>query len=310
MLHLKYRPKTLDEFIGNKPTAHALKALLAKGSEVPHVFLFSGPSGCGKTTLARIIAAELGCEEGKGLIEVNMANNRGIETAREIIDRLPFRPLIGDNTVYLLDECHQTTKDFQNALLKALEDTPSHIYFILCTTEPERLLKTIINRCHLFQVNKLPSNRLLGLLKTIIQREKISGVGDEHLRQIAEASDGCPRQALIMLNEIAGLPEGEVADVAKRLATEKRQTIELCRALGERSSWAKVSKILKGIEDEPERTRRAVLGYFNTVLLGCNMGGGGANIGVQAALIIECFSEPFYNSGQAGLTFACYEAVE
>ena len=129
-LHLDYRPKNLEELFGNKTTVNSLDAIIKREDDIPHAFLFAGPSGCGKTTLARIVAGALEVSD-RDFVEINAANNRGIETARDILRTMGFKPVSGPVRVYLLDEVHMGTRDFQTALLKALEDTPSHVYFLL-----------------------------------------------------------------------------------------------------------------------------------------------------------------------------------
>jgi len=297
-LHIEYRPKTLDEFIGNKPTVNSLSSVLNR-EDKPHTYLFSGPSGCGKTTLARIVANEIGCSE-HDFMEINSSNNRGIDTAREIISNMKFSPISGKVKIYLLDEVHQTTKDFQNALLKALEDTPSHVYFLLCTTQPDKLLNTIINRCSQFTVQKLPTNRIIRLLMLVSRKEGII-LRQSVYEEIARAAEGSPRQALVILDQIRGLKEDEIEIVIRESQIEEKQVIDLCRALMSKEKWKTISEILKGIETEPEKVRYAVLGYFTSVLL--NKGDS------YSALVIDCFKEPFYNVGKAGLVAACYEVI-
>lgn len=297
--NIDYRPKTFDEVVGNAETIESLQAVLNQKSR-PHVYLFSGPSGCGKTTLGRIVATEIGCHE-HDLIEINSSNNRGIDTARDIISQMHYRPLHGPVKVYILDEVHQTTKDFQNALLKALEDTPGHVYFILCTTEPEKLIATIRNRATAFAVEKLGEKKIIRLLNGICKTEG-KEIDREILSEISERSEGSPRQAVIMLQQIIGLDDSEAMKKAIiSFKTEERTIQELCRALLDGKSWKVVSPIIKAIEDDPEKVRRAVLGYMGAVLLSSGQ--------ERAAMIIECFADNYFNTGKAGLIFSCFQAV-
>ncbi len=296
--HIDYRPDKLDEVQGNKAIVTTIASML-ESNELPHVIMFDGKSGCGKTTLARIIAKELNCQ-AQDLVEINSSNNRGIDTARDIMSSMKYLPTMGDCRVYIMDEFHQVTKDFSHSMLKALEDTPEHVYFILCTTEPNKLLKTIRNRCHSFTVTPLSSNRMTAYLNTICELEEVE-VDKEILKLICEQADGSCRQSLILLEQVINLDDDEQEEFLQKVKLSENEIIDLCRAIIQKKNWNVIAKILKGIEQEPEKVRYAVLGYCNSVLL--NKGD------AHTAFIIECFSEPFYNSGKAGLSLACYESV-
>src|SRR3989304_2450876 len=151
--NIKFRPKDLSDIIGNRSIVTSLESIL-QSKDRPHAFLFTGKQGCGKTTLARILCKRLECSD-HDLIEINISNNRGIDTARDIIQFAYVKPLDGRSRVYLLDEVHKSTNDFQNAILKVMEEPPEHLYFILCTTEPQKLLKTVISRCTEYVVSPL-----------------------------------------------------------------------------------------------------------------------------------------------------------
>lgn len=297
--NLEYRPTTFDQVAGNKGTISSLQSIL-KQEKCPHILLFSGPSGCGKTTLARITAKELQCSE-HDVIEINSANNRGIDTARDIIQQMYYKPLHGPIKVYILDEVHQTSKDFQNAMLKALEEPPSHVYFMLCTTEPEKLIATIRNRATMFTVEKLDEQKIIRLLWSISKNEG-NEIDKTILAEIASESEGSPRQAIIMLQKIIGLTtEEEMKEAIQAIKINEKNTIDLCRALLKGASWKSIAAILKLIQDDPEKVRRAVLGYMSAVLL---------NSGEErAAMIIECFADNYYNSGKAGLIFSCFSVI-
>ena len=297
--NLEYRPTTFDQVAGNKGTISSIQSIL-KQEKCPHILLFSGFSGCGKTTLARITAKELQCSE-HDVIEINSANNRGIDTARDIIQQMYYKPLHGPIKVYILDEVHQTSKDFQNAMLKALEEPPSHVYFMLCTTEPEKLIATIRNRATMFTVEKLDEQKIIRLLWSISKNEG-NEIDKTILAEIASESEGSPRQAVIMLQKIIGLTtEEEMKEAIQAIKINEKNTIDLCRALLKGASWKSIAAILKLIQDDPEKVRRAVLGYMSAVLL---------NSGEErAAMIIECFADNYYNSGKAGLIFSCFSVI-
>lgn len=300
-LYLKYRPKTFKSFIGNEKTLKSLKSIIKRDrKDVPHAMLFTGPSGCGKTTLARITAKKLKCSK-EDFHELDAADFRGIDTVREIRKYINFCPTSGDCSAWLLDECHKLTTDAQDALLKALEDTPEHVYFLLATTDPQKLIKTIRNRCMEFSVSPLTDEQLIQLMNTVIESESKS-VPEDVIEQIAMDVVGSSRAALVILDMIIDLDEDDMLEAAKQRAVEENQVIELCRALLHSRSWKDIAKILKSIDQDPEKMRRMVLGYCNSVLLNS-----GNSMGVYE--IMDAFRDNFFDTGKAGLTLACYEAT-
>jgi len=304
-LHTDYRPNTLEDFIGNRTVKSSITNLLKKDNP-PHTYLLTGPSGCGKTTLARILANQLNCE-GFNLKEINCSNQRKLEDARDIINKTRMKGLGGGNKGWILDEFHlfgeggnSSKNKPQNSLLKVLEEPPQHCYFFLCSTDPQMILSTIRSRCTELEVEKLTSKSCKQLLSSTCKKIG-ADVPDDVLNQIAKNSDGMPRQALTILEKIVDLPERQMLRAAKQELNVESKSIDLCKALIARNSWGKVSKILKGLNEDPETIRRNVLGYASSVLL---------NGKESAYLIMDAFREPFYNTGKPGLILACYEALE
>jgi DNA polymerase-3 subunit gamma/tau len=301
-LYQKHRPLTLDDIIGNDEIVNSLSGLIQKPDR-PHVYLLHGPYGCGKTTIGRIIAAEVGAL-GHDFQEVNAADFRGIDTIRGIIQQACFKPMgqhKGACRAWLLDEVHAITGDAAKALLKILEDVPKHVYFILCTTDPQKLLPTIKSRCVQFQVNILNENQMSKLLNKVVTLEGESLVKEVYA-QIVQDSQGHPRDALQILEQVLAVEPDERLAMAKRAAVTQSQSIELCRALIKNASWKEVSGILQGLTDQdPEGIRRLILGYCQSVLLkGDNQ---------QAGRIMECFIEPTYNMGFPGVVLGCYSVI-
>lgn len=299
-LYLDYRPRTWDEIVGNEETVSSLQNMLKKGN-VPHTYLFVGGSGCGKTTIARILANDLGCT-GNDYREINAADFRGIDSVREIIQSAKYKPLEGKTKVYMIDECHKLTTDAQNAMLKILEDTPDHVYFILATTDPQKLLATVKSRAVQYVMNPLSDMEMMRLLKITIKKEKES-VDKEVLEQIIQDSMGHPRAAMNILEKVLNTEPEERLEAAKAMAEQTNESIELCRCLLSNSGWKKCAAILQGLKgQEAESIRRVVLGYAQSVLLKAEND--------QAAMIIEQFMEPLYDVGFPGLVFNCYAILK
>jgi DNA polymerase III gamma/tau subunit len=303
-LHTKCRPSTFDDLIGNSDTVNSLKSKLAQGT-LHRSILLQGPSGCGKTTIARILKAALGCSDFD-FVEINMGNIGGVATAREIIKNIKLRPMQGRCRIYLLDEVQQATRDFQNALLKPLEDTPPYAYFILCTTDPQKLLITIRNRCAAYEVGNLNDDQIAELMRRTAEEEN-KPIDSQVISDIIIAADGCPRQAMVILDQIIDLDPRRQRRAIKSFIGEAAATIELCQALLKCSPWAKVQDILKGIEDEPEKVRRAVIGYMAAVVINNE---GDMRKSDRAEKVYRCFEKPFYDTLRPGLVFSCWRAVE
>jgi len=264
--NLKYRPTTLGSFFGNDATVRSLEAIFEHG-DVPHAFLFHGMSGCGKTTLARIVAGKLGIKEGN-IQELNAASTRGIDTARELISSAQFSTIFGGSKAYVLDEAHQLTGDFQNAILKIIEDCPKHVYFMFCSTNPEKIITTIRNRCTQYELKALNYEEAKALLDHVIKKEKLS-MGDEVVDAILKYSAGCPRRLMVNLHSCKGL---DVEDAESLLEGESSgaslEVINICRMLfrrqGNKVTWPVLMKAVNEItkEGSAEGVRRMMFQYF------------------------------------------------
>lgn len=297
-LYRKHRPRRLKDVKGQPAAVAAIEGWLKKGS-VPHAILISGKTGTGKTTLARILKRELGCGDAD-FAEVNNANLRGIDSIREISSRVGLAPMAGKCRMWILDEFAQATREAMQATLKLFEDTPPHVYFVLCTTDPDKLLPTVLGRCARLELSSIPPSDMTSIIRAVTEKEGVN-ISDKVMARIVEVADGSARNALQLLHKIINLEsEQEKLDAVIKTNT-KRKSYELVSTLvfKPKAKWSEVAKILMEIDDEPETIRRQVLGLASKVLLEEGR--------ARAFFIITAFEADFFTSGKAGLIRACYE---
>ncbi|OGE31192.1 DNA polymerase III, subunit gamma and tau [Candidatus Daviesbacteria bacterium RIFCSPHIGHO2_12_FULL_37_16] len=214
----KYRPQTLDEIIGQEHIKNALKKA-HESNRLSHAYLFAGPKGSGKTSTARILAKMINCEVGGpcnkcstclsitdgsnlDLIEIDAASNRGIDDIRELREKIKLAPTSSKKKVYIIDEVHMLTTEAFNALLKTLEEPPSHVLFILATTDPHKIPQTILSRVQRFDFQAAKEEEIIEYLKNVIKIEKLK-ISDEALNLIAKKSEGSFRDGLKILDQLA-----------------------------------------------------------------------------------------------------------
>lgn len=301
-LYKKHRPISLKQVIGQDDVVRQLVDW-GRRQAIPHFLLFSGPSGVGKTTVARILRVKLGCGDSD-YTEVNAADARGIDMVRSIRSNVMLAPISGKCRFWTIDEAANLTTEAQNAFLKLLEDTPEHAYFVLSTTDPQKLLKTIITRATELKFRLLSVKDLEQVVVSVLKAEQKKLLSRDVLDRLLDVADGSARKVLVLLHAIIGLEEEEEQLDAITKGDHKVVAIELARAMMKPGvSWQEVAKVLKTVDEDPESLRRMIIGYCRSVLLG---GGRGAR---RAAAVIDRFQDAMYESGTAGLALACYDII-
>lgn len=217
-LYRKYRPTNFDEVVGQTHIIQTLKNAIVQ-NRIAHAYLFCGPRGTGKTSIAKIFAKTLNCTNSQDapcgvcenckmaangshpdIIEIDAASNNGVDEVRNLIDKVKYAPMQGKYKIYIIDEVHMMTSGAFNALLKTIEDPPAHVIFIFATTEPNKVLPTIISRCQRFDFNKVSMHDIKYRLSVVCKNEGIE-IDENGLTLIAQLADGGMRDALSILDQ-------------------------------------------------------------------------------------------------------------
>lgn len=264
-LYRKYRPQAFAEVVGQDAVVTTLEQA-AQSDKLAHAFLFAGSRGTGKTSVARILAKILmtkgiddekianqiikGVEEGNivDLLEIDAASNRGIDDVRDLIEKIQFSPVVANSKVYIIDEVHMLTKEAFNALLKTLEEPPEYAYFILATTELNKIPPTIQSRCQCFPFRSIPEEDLIRRLQLIADQEHIT-VERDALRTIAHFGQGSMRDAISMLDQMRSLPNITVEEVEKRIGKSGNEYLEPLFEAIDKKDRKEILEIVRKIEE-------------------------------------------------------------
>ncbi|MFT2695120.1 DNA polymerase III subunit gamma/tau [Helicobacter pylori] len=246
VLALKYRPKHFSELVGQESVAKTL-SLALDNQRLANAYLFSGLRGSGKTSSSRIFARALMCEEGPkavpcdtctqcqsalnnhhiDIIEMDGASNRGIDDVRNLIEQTRYKPSFGRYKIFIIDEVHMFTTEAFNALLKTLEEPPSHVKFLLATTDALKLPATILSRTQHFRFKKIPENSVISQLKTILEKERVS-YETSALEKLAHSGQGSLRDTITLLEQAINYCDNAITEskVAEMLGAIDRSVLE------------------------------------------------------------------------------------
>lgn len=269
-LHIAYRPQELDSVIGHKSIVSSLRNIL-KSKSPPHAYLFTGPSGIGKTTLARIVCRALNVPD-QAVLEVDAATYAQVEMIRQITQMVAY-PSLGGNPLrgVIIDEAHAISKASWQALLKPIEEPPAHVFWVLCTTEEDKVPLTIRTRCHAYALRPIDEDELSDFVTAVADNEKYK-ITDEAIGAVIDKAAGSPRQALQFLSVCRDCETRKEALQLIDKASESEPVLSLARMLATKRglTWKNVLLQIKQLEgEEPEGVRLAIISYLTKCVAGC-----------------------------------------
>lgn len=323
-LYRKWRPQTFAEVVGQPHVTNTLANALSSGRLV-HAYLFCGPRGTGKTSTARILAKAINCVDGPtavpcntceactsisqgtalDVIEIDAASNRKIDEIRELLEKIHYTPTSLRTKVYIVDEVHQLTPEASSALLKTLEEPPGHVVFVLATTEPHKILPTIVSRCQRFDFTLVPTQEIAGLLKRIASHEGIE-IDHEAVGMIAEHAHGSVRDAIGVMDQISNL-SGELVtqrQVAELLGeVESDMVFDMLDIISDRDTPGALALVGRIVDSgkEPRRFVESLIEHLRSLFLIQNA--------AEPREIVEATDEHYARLDEQSRRFRRYEVV-
>ncbi len=286
VLARKYRPRTFDEVIGQESVTRVLRGAIEEG-RIGHAYLFAGPRGTGKTTIARVLAKCLNCEQGPtptpcgtcercvaadtgsevDIIELDAASHTGVDTIRELRDEVVYAPMRARHKVYIVDEVHMLSKAAFNALLKTLEEPPPHVVFLFATTEPHKVLDTILSRCQVLRLSSLSEERIAARLDEVFRLEGVepeAGV----VAELSRSARGGMRDALSLADKLLALAGSTptLEDLKRLGGSGVRQIEDLLQAI-EAGDRARVLQLLAETHGDETQLAAGLLDTLRTCLV-------------------------------------------
>ncbi len=303
-LYRKWRPRTFEEIVGQEHVVRTLRNALLSG-RIHHAYLFAGPRGTGKTTTARLLAKAVNClapreerpcneceicvavNEGRllDLIEIDAASNTGVDDVRELRERVGFRPNEARYKVYVIDEVHMLSNAAFNALLKTLEEPPPHAIFVLATTEPHKILPTVLSRCQRFDFHRISVGEIIDRLEWIAEQENLHSER-QALELIARQATGSMRDAESLLDQLASYDDGRITVEQMRTALgigASETVMQVTQALAEGDVARGLGAINAAVDQgtDPRQFARQMVEHLRTLLL----------LKLESGVVPACISE-------------------
>ncbi len=278
-LYRRHRPATFADVVGQVPVVRTLTNAIAE-DRLHHAYLFTGPRGTGKTSIARILAKAVNCEQGPtptpcgtcgsctsiaagtslDVVELDMASHGGVDDARDLRERAQFAPSVGRRRVYILDEVHMASTAAFNALLKLIEEPPAHVLFAMATTDPQKVLPTILSRVQRLDLRRVAAEEVAAHVVRIVAAEGRT-IDEAAVEAVVRAGDGSVRDTLSILEQVLAFAEGAVTgpDVAQVLGTTPTATITVTVDLLAAGDLAGLLGTVAGLVDAGQDLRRFTL---------------------------------------------------